>query len=604
MVLLDRAALHPTLAGHVLVWAAEAALASGDVEGARRRAARALAQPRSSWVKGQAHMLLARVSLEAKEAQAAERHAREVLARAQNDQQRAAAWELLGQTSEVAGRRAEAARRYSMAWWGFPGTEASRAAEARLRTLLGRVPTPPVAARLERARRLRNPQQAVQEWKAALRQGLQGPQAGEAWLRVGVLQLGTPEAVTSLRRAARFAGYAAQARYWLGVALARQGEAAAVRVWQDLVARDPTSPWAARALWALAAQAQRTGQLQAADRWLEVLASRFPTSPLAPRARWQRGWLRYLDGRYEEAEALWRQAGAASPTGPHTPAALYWAAQSRLRRGLDGRQLLQQAARWPLSYYGQRARERLGMPAPPRPSDERPIILPQDRFAGPEVELAALGFFREAAEEAREVLRRGRSRFARRLLAWVRAREGDLPGSVAAAEALAVAWSREPGSRESDLWKLAYPLAHFTVVHRWATAHGVDPLLVLAVMREESRFRSDAVSYAGAVGLMQLLPSTARGVDPEAEASKLTHPDTNVRLGTAYLAGRLREFHGDVVMALVAYNAGPGAARRFRQLPAADTDEFVERVPYGETRDYVKRVLESYGIYRWLYRDR
>lgn len=604
MVLLDRAASHPTLSAHALVWAGEAALASGDVEGAGWRAARALAQSRSSWVKGKARMVLARVSLEAKEAQVAERHAREVLERAQSDQQRAAAWELLGRASELAGRRAEAVHRYARAWWGFPGTAASRAAEVRLRALLGYLPPPPVKARLERARRLRDPQQALREWKEALRQGLSGPQAGEAWLRVGVLQLGTAEAVTSLRRAAGFPGYAAEARYWLGVALARRGEAAALSVWQDLVARHPKNPWAARALWALATHAQRAGQLQAADRWLGVLVSRFPTSPLAARARWQRGWLRYLAGRYSEAEVLWRQAAAAGPTGPYTSAALYWAAQSRLRRGLDGQQLLQQAARWPLSYYGRRARERLGVPAPPTPSDQPPWKLPQDRFGRAEVELAALGFFREAAEEAGEVLRRGPSRFARRLLAWARARAGDLPGSVAAAEALAVSWSPSPGSHESDLWKLAYPLAYFPVVHRWASSHGVDPLLVLAVMREESRFRPDAVSSAGAVGLMQVLPATARDVDPEIGASRLTHPETNVRLGTAYLARQLREFRGDVVMALVAYNAGPGAARRFRDQPTTDIDEFVEGIPYAETRDYVKRVLESYGIYRWLYGGR
>ncbi|MDR5683677.1 MAG: transglycosylase SLT domain-containing protein [Armatimonadota bacterium] len=75
-----------------------------------------------------------------------------------------------------------------------------------------------------------------------------------------------------------------------------------------------------------------------------------------------------------------------------------------------------------------------------------------------------------------------------------------------------------------------------------------------------------------------------------------------VRLGATYLAGRLADFGGDVALALAAYNAGPGAARRFARFPRGRPDEFVERIPFGETRGYVQRVLESYGIYRWLYR--
>jgi soluble lytic murein transglycosylase len=149
---------------------------------------------------------------------------------------------------------------------------------------------------------------------------------------------------------------------------------------------------------------------------------------------------------------------------------------------------------------------------------------------------------------------------------------------------------------------LAYPRAHWEMVAREASRAGVDPLLVLAVMREESRFDPRVVSVAGAVGLMQLMPSTARGMDPTVTPDRLTDPETNIRLGTTYLARRLRDFDGDVVLALAAYNAGAGAARRFAQFRGDDLDVFIERIPFSETRAYVKRVLESYGIYRWLYR--
>ncbi len=599
LALLDRAAEHAALSAYALLWAGQAALEAQDPRGALRRLALALEKAGPASVRTAAHLLLAQARLRLGEVGSAEAHAQEALRHARADEERAAAWELLGRAAELQGRRGEAVRRYAVAWWGFPGTSASRQAGARLQSLVGGLPAPPAVARVERARRLQGPAEALREWQLALRQGLAGPVAGEAWLRLGSLQLGKTESITSLQRASTFPAYAPEARYWLGASLLRRGQvAAAVKVWGDLVARYPRSPWAARALWALAGRAQAASDFEAADRWLNLLVSRFPTSSLADRARWQRGWLRYRQAMYREAERLWLEL-AMNPHSPSAPAALYWAARSRTRQGLDPTPTLRHvASTYPHSYYGQRARRRLGLGPPGKPADPPPLLLPKDRFSVAAVELAGLGFYREAAEEAEAL---GSSAFFRRLTAWARARVGDLGGSVAAAEALVVPWTAQALRADASLWKLAYPLAYFPLVERWARAHGLDPLLVLAVMREESRFRPGAVSPAGAVGLMQVLPSTAQALDTSVRTGQLTDPDTNLRLGTAYLAGRLRDFRGDVILALVAYNAGPQAARRFQTLRAGDTDEFVEGIPYEETRAYVKRVLESYGVYRWLY---
>jgi soluble lytic murein transglycosylase len=158
-----------------------------------------------------------------------------------------------------------------------------------------------------------------------------------------------------------------------------------------------------------------------------------------------------------------------------------------------------------------------------------------------------------------------------------------------------------PADRE--LWMLAYPRAFWNTVESTAEAAGVDPYLVLAVMREESRFDPQVASIAGAIGLLQLLPGTASGIaGTTMSATQLTQPEVNIRLGTAYLAGLLRRFRGDIPLALAGYNAGPGAAQRFSRISRADMDLFFERIPYAETRAYVQRVLQTYGIYRWLYR--
>lgn len=602
MALLDRGSSHPTLAPYSLVWAGQAALAAGDLEGALRRLERAVQAGLPPPARGRGYLLLSDASLRLGDAAAAQRYAHLALRHAPDDEARAAAWRLLGRASEAAGHQQEARWRYSVAWWGFPGTAASREAETDLRRLMGQLPVPPAGARAERARRLGDPQAALEEWRAALSQGLPGALEAEAWLRVGVLAGGT-EGLAALRRSAAHPAHREQARYWTGVVLVRLGRhSEAARVWQGLVRDSPRSPWAARALAGLAQRAQGRGRLAEADRYWAELARRFPSTALAGRARWERGWLRYRQRQYRSAERLWREAATDDPGSPWAAGSLYWAAVSRARQGLDSRALLKEVAkRYPHSYYGQRARKRLGLAFPPPPAEGGQMVIPAERFAPAPVELAALGRYREAAEAAEEALRSAQSRSLRALAAWARAADGDLAGSVATAEASAAPWRPEAGGTDAELWKLAYPLAHREIVRRWSAIHGVDPLLVLAVMREESRFRTDAVSPAGAVGLMQLLPSTARGIDPAIRPDVLTDPEANVRLGTAYLAGRLREFRGDVVTALAAYNAGPGAARRFLSFRGADVDEFVEAIPYPETRAYVKRVLESYGIYRWLY---
>jgi soluble lytic murein transglycosylase len=135
----------------------------------------------------------------------------------------------------------------------------------------------------------------------------------------------------------------------------------------------------------------------------------------------------------------------------------------------------------------------------------------------------------------------------------------------------------------------------------------LDPWLVLGIIRQESAFNARAVSRSDARGLMQLLPSTGREVYQRIGLETfrndlLFDPQLNIRLGTQYL-GRLADTHrGNLILALAAYNAGPGRVQRWLQeLSTADWDEFVERLPFEETRLYVKSVLRNYGVYQWLY---
>jgi soluble lytic murein transglycosylase-like protein len=274
-----------------------------------------------------------------------------------------------------------------------------------------------------------------------------------------------------------------------------------------------------------------------------------------------------------------------------------------MRLGKNSQDLFEEAAlRFPLTYYGQRAREVAHLSAPKVPSAPTAIRPREDRVLSALEELAALGFYEDAADLAEGLARTSPDDALAQTAAWLHARAGEHRRSVVAI-APALRSVMIGGARgDLELWSLAYPLAYWPAVRDAAEAAGIDPYLVLAVMREESTFDPRAVSPAGAVGLLQLMPTTASVVARAAmRPVDLMDPQTNILTGTQFLGGQLRSFRGDVVLALAAYNAGPFAARRIARRPRNDPDVFLESIAIAETRFYVQQVLQTYGIYRWLY---
>jgi soluble lytic murein transglycosylase len=156
------------------------------------------------------------------------------------------------------------------------------------------------------------------------------------------------------------------------------------------------------------------------------------------------------------------------------------------------------------------------------------------------------------------------------------------------------------------LWRIAYPAAFRAEVLRWSKAAGVPPDLLQALMREESALDPSVISQAGAVGLTQLMPTTAAAVARRLgmgamSSQTLTDPGTNIRIGAAYLGELLARYGKQPALALAAYNAGGGAVGRWLEARGGlELDEFVEEIPIDETRGYVKRVLRSFAAYRLL----
>jgi soluble lytic murein transglycosylase len=161
-------------------------------------------------------------------------------------------------------------------------------------------------------------------------------------------------------------------------------------------------------------------------------------------------------------------------------------------------------------------------------------------------------------------------------------------------------------ARDARAYRLLYPVAYADVIDAEANARKIDPALVAALIHQESSFNPRATSRAGAVGLMQVLPSVgasiakARGMNGF-ERVLLYQPDVNIKLGMSHLDAMLEQYPR-VEYALAAYNAGGAPVRRWRALRGADDPElFVERISYDETRDYVRILLRNQAMYRSLY---
>jgi soluble lytic murein transglycosylase len=429
--------------------------------------------------------------------------------------------------------------------------------------------------------------------------------AGEAWYRLGEVLLYSDlrEAHHAFRRAAAAGWNTAGAWFWAASAARRAGMLAQAREAAAAFQRvAPAGSWTGRFWLGAGLRAEGAGRFADAARHYRRAVEAAPTADDAAEARWRLGWLSLRGGRPGEAAARFKIAADTAPWRSAAARAWYWRAKSLESSSAEGdrteaaRILRIVAEQYALTFYGQRARARLGL----GPAVHQPAIpqAPRGEIAGPpHEELARLGFDIEAADAGEEAMAARPNPRLARFLAEVHARLGNITRSVAMADdALA------HDLRDEATWRLAYPRAYWTEATAAAQAAGVDPLLLLALVREESRYDAGVISPARAVGLAQLLPSTAQAIARNAAVTPetLKDPGLNLKLGARYLRLQLDRFDGDLRLALAAYNAGPGAARRWANLDA-DPDYFVERLPYAETRGYVRRVLGSYGVYRSLW---
>ncbi len=302
------------------------------------------------------------------------------------------------------------------------------------------------------------------------------------------------------------------------------------------------------------------------------------------------GLAAYGLGRKTEAIRFFKKASASDESGFWRSAALFWLYKLT---GISKYRVMAKNVK-PYSYYTLRAYH--GKVPTANPTVWNSFYLRKTTEAKRGKLFALLGYMQWAIDEAKKGGPYSAYEIGRFALSI-----GDYRLSMEAAGA-GVNNANSPLPVEA--LKIAFPCLYRTHVHRHARIHSVSPYLMLALIREESRFTHDIVSHAGAVGLTQLMPQTAkkiwRKLNPGRKFSShmLFDPNINIGLGSYHMKQLLAVYKNEIY-ALAAYNAGKSRVEQWRQkMPFQDADLFVEMIPFEETRNYVRRVMRSYYIYK------
>ncbi len=385
----------------------------------------------------------------------------------------------------------------------------------------------------------------------------------------------------------------------------------------DSTLNDDIATWRARV-------ALKGGREREAERILEDSLKAWPDGDMALESAWLLAWGAFCDRDYNKALRR-MQAGLDLAVARHDPdygaRFAYWKARTlaHLGRKKAAREADESCVRdFPMTYYAHLALARLAgrrspesvlghlatkPPCGPFFTPTSPSSL-RDGPVARALWFAQTGLLDLALDEV------GPADPAAPDQAWFQAILLDEAGDArrahrVAAETLKAAGGFWPDDATADYYRVSYPRPFRDVVERAARESRVDPLLLWALMRQESAFNPSVESHANALGLMQLILPTAREM---AKSLKLTatpetlrRPEVNVRLGAAYIARLLRRFRNPL-LAIPGYNAGGGAVASWLQAhPGVPLDVFVEEIGAEETRNYARKVFESYAAYRFLY---
>ena len=544
---------------------------------------------------------------------------------------------LLGRVFELQGSPLRAVESYRRGYYFHPFSEEAELGEQRLdalrQSLGGQYPDAPAEWRLERAEKLLaggQASRAAAEYRRAW-DGLRGPELSQAQVRYGVAlyrALQTSAAYDWLRNlTVSSAAFDSERLYYLGECARRKGlvqeyEARA----EELARKDPTSRWTHEAFFSIGNYYLLRNEGEAYRRYYAKAAAADPDGQWAEKASWKVCWEAYLR-RDPDTPQLLRSFVAKYPGASQTAGALYWLGRLEEKAGRpDSARALYSAVEqsFPHYYYGYLSAARIEMIGPPR--DPAAVErwtkgFPDVRRVAPAPTVATLN----RLERSRTLFQLGLGELAEQELAAADWRPADshLVGlelyqqlADRGLHGRALRYMKRYGygylrlpfeALPREAWEALFPMPWADAVHDAARQRNLDPYLVAALIRQESEFDPKAVSRAGAIGLMQLMPATGRDLArrqgiPRFSTANLKTPEISLRLGTYHLKTVLDQFETNLELALAAYNAGESRALEWITWGQfEEAGEFAETIPFTETRGYVQAVLRNREVYRRLH---
>jgi soluble lytic murein transglycosylase len=550
---------------------------------------------------------------------------------------------LRGQALEEGNRKAEAIRMYLQVHADFVGSSSSEQAERRLQLLLPAFVTKPECrdalvrrgTNLIRAGRNAEARTLFLKLVAA---PIPGRSAQEIYLLLADADTNMSRLTEALQYLRNVNGQAAgaQVNYLKGVCYRGLGNETAFLETRDRgVTEFPDSQFTERILYSVATYYDVASRVESARAAYEALARAFPKGVYAGRSLWRAATLYYAAGKYEAALRLFLQYMQTDPSLASASASAYWMGRCYEHLGhLDKSALCyhQTQTLANTSYYAMRARDALAAlnlepSSAPRTAvttdfaqamrqfeSLRPVataLPPADSQTMRTMErarqLSAAGLADLALDEFQHAMADagGSDQILSLGMARVFLSKADFLNVIVSMRRVFPDYNYlPPPFLPEEMWAMFFPTRHLDSVSKYAARNHLDPNLVLAVIRQESAFDESARSRSNARGLMQLLPATGRSLARQAgitqySLAKLYEPDTNIALGARYLSERLQKYGGKVELALAAYNAGDNRVDRWLQeFGNVDMAEFVELIPFSETRLYVKQVMSNRAHYQ------
>ncbi len=542
----------------------------------------------------------------------------------------------IGRAYEAAGEKDEAASAFRNVYFNLPNSAEADAAGTELRKLGVSGSVAERRTRADLVFKAKHYGEAAQDYRGLVEE-------------VGLAN--RPEMQLALAGALEKSGSSSEARKILTSMGVQTGDAEAERLYllsetqrstsdEEAVQRTlnelrqfgPSSPWLEQALLSAGNMYLLKRDYEHAIDHFRELQQRFPNGSHASYAHWKAAWLSFRQGRTDEARQAFEGQIALYPDSAEIPNALYW--RARLAEE-EGNPAMARAFYRKLSdryrnyYYAEFGRLRWkALPGGGGPTEPPPHYALLDRISS----LPNAGKI-TASDPPDDNLRVERARLlsngglADLAVRELQAAASQVDGTWAPPEmarvyqdlgrydrAIEIMKRSTPNYFAVDIpdlprpyWEALFPKAYWADVRKYSELNGLDPYLVASLIRQESEFNAAAISRANAVGLMQLLPKTGKTVAKQVKLKKFSAPQlytpaVNLELGTRYFRDMVDKYNGQFEYALAAYNAGSDRVESWLgQGHYRDAQEFVESIPFTETREYVQAILRNANVYRQLY---